>query len=166
MEVSIWESKRVEREGVIVHFSRQMHLAEPEIIDGIAVTGAARTVLDLFGTLGPKRRQQLCVVYEHEVFDRSGRFVARLDLAIPDLSIGIELDSVRWHMNHDSFVNDPRRRNRLQIEGWTILNFTWTDYAEAPDQLVKTWVRPLARDSGGQWGQLGTRHCEVGLGLV
>lgn len=203
IEVTMWESKRVRREGVIVHVSRQMHLADTVVINGIPTTGVARTVLDLFGVLWPNRQEQLLdavlrqelvdltdlhevvvrhsvqgrngvgilrrvlectydpsavpdsrwnrmvgqllkdhgitgVVYEHTVADNGGAFIGRIDLALPDLMIGIELDSVRWHMDRTSFAKDPRRRNRLQLQGWTILNFTWADYSEQPEQLVRT----------------------------
>ncbi len=203
LEVSMWERKRVRRDGVIVHFSRQMHLADAITISGIPTTGIARTVLDLFGVLGSKRQEQLLdavlrqelldltdlyevvvrhsvqgrngvgilrralefaydptavpdsrwnrmvgqllrdhgisgIVYEHTVLDEHGVFVGRVDLALPELMIGIELDSIRWHMDRTSFVKDPRRRNRLQLQGWTILNFTWADYSDQPEQLVRT----------------------------
>ena len=203
LHVTMWESKRLQREGVIVHLSRQMHHAEAIEIDGIMVTGIERTVLDLFAVLGPKRREQLLdsvirqglvdvpglyeviarhsvqgrngvgvlrqtldfsydasvipdsrwnrmvgqlltdhgvggLTFEHEVFDDRGGLVGRLDLALAEFRLGIELDSIRWHFNRSSFVNDPRRRNRLQLAGWTIINFTWADYVDNPGKLVAT----------------------------
>ena len=65
-------------------------------------------------------------------------FRADLDLAYPDHRVGIELDSVTWHLNRTSFEADPRRRNKLQNLGWSILNFTWADYAERSHELVAT----------------------------
>ena len=77
-------------------------------------------------------------VYEHEVCDSSGSVIARVDLAFPKQRVAIELDSVRWHLNRDSFERDPRRKNRLLLAGWTVLTFTWSDYVDNPGLLVRT----------------------------
>lgn len=76
--------------------------------------------------------------FEYEVVDGEGRFVARIDLAYPRQKLAIELDSVRWHHNLESFTADPRRKNALLVEGWRVLSFTWSDFADHPRQLVKT----------------------------
>lgn len=75
--------------------------------------------------------------FEYEVHHR-GAFVARVDLAYPEAKLAIECDSVRWHANSESFVSDPRRRNKLLNAGWRVLSFTWADYANQPAQLVTT----------------------------
>ena len=73
--------------------------------------------------------------YEYEVaFD--GEFVGRVDLAYPSRRLLIELDSARWHYNRRSFVNDPRRKNRLLIAGYRVLTFTWDDYTNAPESII------------------------------
>ena len=48
----------------------------------------------------------------------------------------VELDSVRFHHNIESFVNDRRRSNRLTAAGWTVLSFTWRDFVDDPRSLV------------------------------
>jgi len=75
---------------------------------------------------------------EHRVLAADGSFVAQVDLAYPEHKLAIELDSIRWHLNHDSFRRDPRRRNKLILAGWTVLNFTWADYVDEPAQLCAT----------------------------
>ncbi len=72
-------------------------------------------------------------------------FAADLDLAYPEQKIGIELDSATWHLNRTSFEKDPRRRNQIQNLGWSVLNFTWSDYAERSRQLVATVRAALDR---------------------
>lgn len=74
---------------------------------------------------------------EYEIRD-NGQFIGRVDLAYPQQRLAIELDSSRWHLNAESFVNDPRRKNRLTLAGWTVLTFTWDDYANTPASLVQT----------------------------
>lgn len=74
--------------------------------------------------------------YEYEIVDARQRFVARVDLAYPDSRVAIELDSVRWHLNRESFEKDPIRKNKLTLLGWTVLTFTWADYIDRPADLV------------------------------
>jgi hypothetical protein len=76
-------------------------------------------------------------VLEHPVRGPNG-FAADLDLAYPDQRLGIELDSASWHLNRTSFENDPRRRNKVQNLGWSVLNFTWADYIERSHELIAT----------------------------
>ena len=77
-------------------------------------------------------------VFEHRVKAPDGSLVAQVDLAYPVERLAIELDSVRWHFNLESFVADPRRRNRTSLAGWTVLTFTWDDYANRPEALCAT----------------------------
>lgn len=77
-------------------------------------------------------------VLEYTVRDQHDRWVAQVDLAYPADRVAIELDSVRWHFNKTSFQEDPRRRNRLIVAGWTVLHFTWRDYQDHPDRLCET----------------------------
>lgn len=84
-------------------------------------------------------------VFEHRVMDGDGSLVAQVDLAYPAARLAIELDSVRWHLNRKSFMADPRRRNELSLVGWTVLTFTWEDYANRPESLCATVARKLPR---------------------
>ena len=81
--------------------------------------------------------------FEYRITDGAGLLVAQVDLAYPAQRLAIELDSVRWHFNLDSFVADPRRRNETSLAGWTVLTFTWDDYARRPEALCATVDRAL-----------------------
>lgn len=72
---------------------------------------------------------------EYRINGPDGAFLAQVDLAYPVHRVAIELDSVRYHLNHESFVADPRRRNALTVAGWTVLSFTWRDYKSRPSTL-------------------------------
>lgn len=78
---------------------------------------------------------------EYQVVVRDGRR-AFIDIAYPAQKVGIELDSVRWHHNLRSFETDRQRRNWLQNQGWSILNFTWQDYVRPGHlaRIVKTAI--------------------------
>ncbi|WP_423917968.1 hypothetical protein [Candidatus Poriferisodalis sp.] len=80
---------------------------------------------------------------EHRVHEADGRFLAQVDLAYPSRQLAIELDSIRWHHNRESFVNDRRRRNRLLAAGWDVLSFTWDDYSEQPTELCAVVAKAL-----------------------
>lgn len=89
-----------------------------------------RQAAELLETAGLPRPE-----LEHRVHRSDGAFLAQLDLAYPELKIGIELDSVRFHLNRESFEHDPERRNTLEVEGWMVLNFTWRFGHDRPGRL-------------------------------
>ena len=76
--------------------------------------------------------------YEFRVVTTSGRALARVDLAYPEAELAIECDSVRYHLNRESFVKDRRRANALTTAGWTVLSFTWRDFKDEPLRVVET----------------------------
>ena len=80
-------------------------------------------------------------VMEHQICDLTGKFLAQVDLAYPTRRLAIELDSKRWHLNSEAFERDPRRRNALATNGWTVLTFTWSDYVDHPNQLCAAVAR-------------------------
>ena len=91
--------------------------------DPIPLSEWSRMVEDLLTDSGLPRPR-----LEYRICDRAGTLLAQVDLAYPDHRVAIELDSVRYHLNRESFVSDPRRRNRLTLAGWKVLTFTWDDY--------------------------------------
>ena len=99
----------------------------------VPLSAWSRMVADLLMESGLERPAM-----EHQVCDRTGEFVAQVDLAYPSRRLAIELDSKRWHLNSEAFERDPRRRNSLVANGWTVLTFTWNDYVDHPSQLCAT----------------------------
>lgn len=72
-------------------------------------------------------------VTQFRVFDDEG-FVARLDLAFPELRIGIEYDGL-WHAERTAFLDDRRRQNRLTAAGWIVVHVTVEDLRD-PRRLL------------------------------
>ena len=107
---------------------------------GVPLSDWSRMVADLLESSGLPRP-----VFEHRVEGRDGEFVAQVDLAYPSVRLAIELDSVGWHFNLESFVKDPRRRNTLFVAGWDVLTFTWDDYVNRPGHLCSTVSRARER---------------------
>jgi predicted transcriptional regulator of viral defense system len=62
----------------------------------------------------------------------------RIDLAYPDLRLGIELDGWAHHRTRSAFDNDRARGNDLELAGWTVLRFT---SKSARSDVVDTVVR-------------------------
>lgn len=54
IEITTPRGRRFRRRGVRAHESRDLHLAQPRVLDGIPVTGPARTLLDLAGVVGDR----------------------------------------------------------------------------------------------------------------
>ncbi len=48
----------------------------------------------------------------------------RIDLAIPEYMIAIEIDGFEFHRSRYSFDHDRTRQNALVANGWTVLRFT------------------------------------------
>ena len=74
-------------------------------------------------------------VRQHEVRDRQGRLVARLDLAWPELGIGVEAHSRRWHFGDANARTDQHRANRLAALGWLVIFVGWAD-VDDPERFV------------------------------
>lgn len=66
------------------------------------------------------------LVTQVEVHEPDGRFVARVDLAIPHLRIAIEYDGDH-HRDPRQWRRDQQRRRRLEALGWTYLTVTQAD---------------------------------------
>ena len=76
----------------------------------------------------------LAPVPQYEVRDVHGRFLARVDPALPDLRLAIEPDGRAVHDRADAFVVDRRRQNALVAAGWTVLRFTGPTCAGGPSR--------------------------------
>jgi hypothetical protein len=64
----------------------------------------------------------------------TGRFVARLDLAYPELKLAVEYDGA-WHWKQRRA--DERRRAAVRALGWEVLVFDADDVYGDPDGLVR-----------------------------
>lgn len=82
-------------------------------------------------------------VLQHEI--RIGRRGYRLDLAYPDAMVAIELDG-DIHRREDIWQADRARQNALVNAGWTVLRYTWRDYKEALDRMVREIRAALTRN--------------------
>jgi very-short-patch-repair endonuclease len=75
-------------------------------------------------------------VLQYEVYDETGRFVARADAALVEHRILIEYDSMQEHSDEWSLARDARRRNRLVGLGYHPLVARYDDVRSGGDDLV------------------------------
>jgi very-short-patch-repair endonuclease len=92
----------------------------------------------------------LPAVPQHVVRDRTGGFVARVDLAFVEQKIAIEYDGY-WHGERGQFARDRQRLNRLVAAGWTVLHVTAVDLKN-PDALIARVRELLATRESGEVG--------------
>ena len=68
----------------------------------------------------------------------------RIDFALPQLRIAIEVDGYESHSRYDVFQDDRVRANELELAGWTVLRFTWHQLTERPDYVLGVLRRAIA----------------------
>ena len=59
----------------------------------------------------------------------------RLDFAWPDVRVGAEVDGRSVH-GPDALAEDLRRQNRIVLDGWVLLRFTFEDIVRYPEQTA------------------------------
>ncbi|WP_449409118.1 hypothetical protein [Microbacterium maritypicum] len=72
-------------------------------------------------------------ILNHDVHDRSGRFIGCVDLAYPQKRIAIEYQSI---LHHDRYSADVERIAALRAAGWTVIEVT-SDLLARPEVLVE-----------------------------
>jgi len=77
------------------------------------------------------------LVDEHPVTDpNTGALLADLDLACPELMIGIECQSWEWHATPTARAADAVRKRRLQRLGWHVIELWWADLGRPAEVLL------------------------------
>ncbi len=59
-----------------------------------------------------------------------------VDVAFPAQRVAIEIDGWAFHSDQAAFQNDRTRQNRLALQGWQVLRFTWLDLTQYPDRVL------------------------------
>ncbi|MDA8037719.1 MAG: type IV toxin-antitoxin system AbiEi family antitoxin domain-containing protein [Actinomycetota bacterium] len=87
---------------------------------------------------------------QFEVVDAGGRFVARVDFALPALKIAVEMDGYRYHGDAKSFQHDRLRGIRLAALGWRVIHVTPTMLAQNPQAIVSA-ITAAVEAGGTPW---------------
>lgn len=72
-----------------------------------------------------------------------GKLIGIVDFAYPGVKLAIEADGYRWHSGKADWERDRTRRNRLTLAGWRVINVTWRQLKEHPEQVVATIMEAL-----------------------
>lgn len=110
-------------------------------------TAVLRQILEQPDRAGPlpdsmfeRLLERLCVaaalpqpIRQYEVMDNSGQLVARLDAAWPEIKLGLEAHSQRWHSGPKSVRRDQERDNRLAALGRELMYATWSHVKDPRD---------------------------------
>ena len=101
--------------------TRRLLRALDERVDGVLPRSwFQRMAARLLDDLG------IATVEEHPIYQGS-RLLAELDLAIPDLRIGLECQSWRWHSTPHAQQRDAARKRSIRRLGWEVLDLWWSD---------------------------------------
>jgi very-short-patch-repair endonuclease len=76
-------------------------------------------------------------VLQLNVFDRDGRWIARVDMAWPSKRLVVEADGREYHDRLEALHADRDKQNRIASAGWTVLRFTWFDVTTRPGYIVE-----------------------------
>ena len=82
-------------------------------------------------------------VFQHPVYDRSGRFLARVDFAYVALRLAIEVDGYHVHGTRRAMEADFVRQNCLAGQGWVVLRFTWAQVVRRPELVARSITEAL-----------------------
>ncbi len=74
----------------------------------------------------------IATIDEYPIYE-GRRLLAELDLAIPELRIGIECQSWKWHATPDAQRRDVARKRSLRRLGWDITDLWWSDLDRIDD---------------------------------
>jgi len=89
-------------------------------------------------------------VPQYEIRDAAGRFVARCDLAVPIVRLGLEAHSRAYHTGPAAESADHRRDWKAAQVGWELAYLGWRDQ-EAPRTVraeIEAIVARRAADLG------------------
>jgi hypothetical protein len=78
---------------------------------------------------------------------RNGVFLARVDLAFPELMIAIEYDG-RWHASADQLERDRKRLNKLLGADWVVFHVTADQMRHHFDDFVRELRSTIQRRQG------------------
>ena len=79
------------------------------------------------------------------VLSRAGDRLVRVDCFYPASRVVVELLGYRWHRTTAQMQRDTERMNRLQLDGFVVLQFTYLDLVERPAEVTALVRAAVAR---------------------
>jgi very-short-patch-repair endonuclease len=114
-----------------------------EIIEGREITRGAhswleRELLRLVAAAGLPRPEP------QQVLGKRGTRLIRVDFRFPGTRLVVEVLGYRWHRTGAQMQVDAERLNRLLLDGYLVLQFTYSDLVERPREVVHRIVEALS----------------------
>jgi hypothetical protein len=91
-------------------------------------------------------------------------FRGRTDFRWPQSKVAVETDGFVWHIDRHRWQRDRTKRNALTLEGFTVLQITWEDLTERPDEVMSslsTLLRPSQPASVRTVSETATQRTEA-----
>lgn len=90
----------------------------------------------------------------HHVVTTTSGHVFELDWSYPELRIAFEMDGYGVHLRSlEAFEHDRFRRNELEIDDWTVMNFTKRQVEKRPNTVIDQARRQVERRTLSDWPQ-------------
>jgi very-short-patch-repair endonuclease len=80
-----------------------------------------------------------------QVIHRRGGRVMRVDFQFDAARVVVEVSGRLGHTSDSDRQRDARRRNALQDQGWTVLEFTSADVLDDPDYVIEAITTAISR---------------------
>ncbi|MEO8265821.1 MAG: DUF559 domain-containing protein [Ilumatobacteraceae bacterium] len=112
------------------------------VIEGVEIIRGAhswleREVLRLLDSAG------VALPMPQQILGRRGDQLIRVDFRFPGTPLVVEALGYRWHRTGAQMRIDAERMNRLTMDGYLVLQFTYSDVVERPDYVVQGIVEAL-----------------------
>jgi hypothetical protein len=112
------------------------------VIEGVEITRGAhswleREVLRLLDAAG------VPLPTPQQVLGRRGDRLIRVDFRFPGTPVVVEALGYRWHRTGAQMNIDAERVNRLTIDGYLVLQFTYDTVVNRPDYVVRSILEAL-----------------------
>jgi very-short-patch-repair endonuclease len=75
-------------------------------------------------------------IWNADLFDKSGNWIARPDAIWPDAGLIVEVESREWHLTPDTWAATMKRTNRLTRVGYAVQQFPPSRIDREPDQVI------------------------------
>ncbi len=114
-----------------------------EVIEGAEITRGAhswleRELLRVLSAAG------VALPTPQQVLGRRGDRLVRVDFRYPGTPLVVEVLGYRWHRTGAQMRSDAERMNRLMMDGYLVVQFTYRDVVERPGYVVERIVEALA----------------------
>jgi len=119
-----------------------------EVIEGVEITRGAHSWLErefLRLLAAADLPKLLC----QQILGRRGTRLIRVDFRFAETPVVVEVLGYRWHRTGAQLDIDAERVNRLVLQGFDVIQFTYRQVVERPDDVVANVREVLAR-----WGLL------------